>query len=300
MSSRDGDEYTCHMAAPSTVNGKAVAEAGALTAVMSVQRALDMLSLLAGNTDGLRLTEIAAELGADRANAMRILAEMERGGFVYRDAVSDRYRLTFQLTSLGFRHLEATGVEGWVQPILDHLARATRELVRMTVVDGHGLRWVAKAQFGKGALIVDPHMGAEVILNATATGKAWLSTHSDEDAIALVLRQGIRPNTPHTLVTTKDLVADLKRVRQRGYGTAVSEGELGVLAIAAPILTRTSNGTAMAVGTVSVVGPAQRVMPETLDEWAPAVIHAAGVLGDTWGPYARRLGIGVRAESTRV
>jgi IclR family transcriptional regulator, acetate operon repressor len=253
---------------------------------MSVERALRILELLAGNAAGLRLVEVAAALGADRANALRILAEMERQGFVQQDPISDRYRLTFMVTSLGFRHLEATGIGGWTQPVLDRLAETTQELVRMTVADSGRLRWVAKAQGANSALVLDPEMGAEVVLHATATGKAWLAAQPESEARALLRRHGMEPQTHATLTSVDAFMTELRQVRARGYATAVSEGEDGVLAVAAAIMAKGAHGEHVAVGTVSVAGPLPRVTPEKLDAWAPAARHAAKTLGDTWGTFA--------------
>lgn len=264
---------------------KPIANSAAPRAIMSVGRALEILELLAGNREGLRLAEFAARLRADRANVLRILTQMESKGFVLKDPVSDRYRLTFLLTALGFRHIEASGVNRLVQPILNHLAEVTRELVRMTVLQNGTLRWVAQAQGANSQLIVDPIMGKEVVLHATATGKVWLATLPEEEAVRLVRRQGFLPQTPATIKTTESLVAELARVRARGYGTVVDEAEVGILAVAAAIWAPRTDGTRSVVGTVSVAGPAPRVTAGRLDEWANEVIRAATVIGETWGPY---------------
>ncbi len=267
------------------VTHNSVAESDGRTAVLSVARALRMLELLASSTHGLRLAEIAASLGADRANALRLLAEMEHGGFVFKDPISDRYKLTFLITALGFRHLEATGLGQWAQPILDRLAEKTREMVRMTVVEEGTLRWIARAQGANSALIIDPDMGNDVVLHTTASGKAWLATLDRADALRLVLRRGLEARTPRSITTAEAFSAELDRTADRGYGLAVEEGDLGVLAIAAPIWTRGNDGRRTAVGTVSVAGPVPRISPEQLETWAEDVTAAARLLGETWGPY---------------
>ncbi len=262
-----------------------VAESDGRASVLSVARALRILELLASSSHGLRLAEIAASLGADRANALRILGEMEHRGFVFKDAISDRYKLTFLITALGFRHLEATGLSQWAQPILDRLAEKTREMVRMTVVEDGTLRWIARAQGANSVLIIDPDMGNDVVLHTTASGKAWLATLDRGEALRLVLRRGLDARTPHSITSAEQFAAELDRTAERGYGLAIEEGDLGVLAIAAPIWARGNDGTPTAVGTVSVAGPVPRVSREQPEGWAPDVIAAARLLGETWGPY---------------
>lgn len=254
------------------------------TSAVSVERALDVLQLLAGDRHGLRLAEIAARLGADRANALRILGTMERRGFVLRDPISDRYKLTFLVTALGFRHLDAAGVDQWAQPILDELAARTRELVRLTVAEPDGLRWIARAQGANAGLIVDPDQGNEVTLHATASGRAWLACLPEDEALALLARRGLTPLTDRTLTDPEAQREELRRVRERGYGLALQEAVPGILAVAVAII---DDGTPL--GTVSVAAPTTRATIETLESWVPEIRRAATRLARMWGPYVVEL-----------
>jgi IclR family acetate operon transcriptional repressor len=252
--------------------------------ITSVERCLEILLMLAGSRVGLRLAEVATKLGSDRANAQRILSTMEERGFVFRDQESNRYKLTFLVTSLGFRHLEAAGVSEWAQPTLDGLAAETHDLVRLAVGEPDKLRWIACAQGSADTLIVDPVQGKEVPLHATANGKAWLAQFPEEDAIKLVLRQGFQPRT-HKTITTVDALRDgLRRVRERGYGTADEEADLGVVAVAVAIVRK-----GRPLGTISVAAPTSRATVQSLEEFVPQVRRAASVLAETWGPYVDTL-----------
>jgi len=251
----------------------------------SVERSLDILLLLAGSRDGLRPAEIASKIGADRANVFRILNAMEERDFVFRDAVSDRYKLTFLVTSLGFRHLEAAGVGEWAQPILDSLAEETQELVRLAVGETDRLRWVARAQGAeRGTVVIDPVQGKQVQLHASASGKAWLAQLPEDDAVRLVLRHGFQQYTPKTITSAEALRAELRLVRERGFGTADEEADLGVIAIAVAIV---RNGRPL--GTISVAAPTSRVTVNTLIQFVPQAKRAAALLAETWGPYVDTL-----------
>lgn len=252
--------------------------------VTSVERSLAILEVLAGNRAGLRLVELAEAIGADRANALRILAAMDERGFVFRDPVSDRYRLTFRVTALGYRQLEAAGVEEWAQPVLNRVAAETQELVRLAAAERNTLHWIARAQGSGGTLIVDPIQGKEVPLHATAAGKAWLALMPENDAIKLVLRQGFTPRTPRTVTTIDGLRAELRVTRERGYGIAVEEADPGILAVAVATV---RDGKAL--GTLSVAAPTTRSTIETLVRWVPPLQRAAGLLAETWGPYVAEL-----------
>lgn len=258
--------------------------AAAPTTITSVERSLAILALLAGSRGGLRLAEVAVALGADRANALRILSVMEEHGFVFRDLISDRYKLTFRMTALGFRHLEAAGVDQWAQPILDQLAAETEELIRLAAAERDGLRWIARAQGNSSRVIVDPVQGREVPLHATAAGKVWLAQLPADHAVQLVLRQGFVQRTPRTITTVEALRAELRRVRERGFGTVDEEADPGILSIAVAIFSGDRP-----VGTVSIAAPSLRATIDSLEGHLLLLRRAAALLGETWGPYVAEL-----------
>lgn len=153
----------------------------------------------------------------------------------------------------------------------------------MTVVDGDSLVWVAKAQGAKATLRLDPIMARPVVLHATATGKAWLATLPEKDALRIVLHRGfdsasVGPNAVRSIGRLRD---DLRKTRTRGYGMVIEEAEPGVTALAAVIRAGDRNELP-AVGTVSVAGPSVRLTRKRIGEIVPAVLSAASDLSQLW------------------
>ena len=89
------------------------------------------------------------------------------------------------------------------QPLTDHVAQASGELVRLAIVDGDRLSFVTKAQGACFGLRHDPVMGLDVRLSCSAGGHTWLMTLSDERAAEIVSKQGfgdprgLRPQGAH-------------------------------------------------------------------------------------------------------
>jgi IclR family transcriptional regulator, acetate operon repressor len=249
----------------------------------SVERALEILELLVDRPEGLSLTAIAEPLEMPKSAAHKLLNTLIVRRYVSQDPLTQHYKLTMHLVSLGFRQLGATKLPEICQPVLDDLASQTEELVRMTVVDGDSLVWVAKAQGATETLRVDPIMARSVVLHATATGKAWLATLPEKDALRIVLHQGFDSVSvgPNALRSVDQLRDELRKTRTRGYGVVNEEAEPGVAAIAAAI--RASNSReSPAVGTVSVAGPSVRLTRKRIGEIAPALLAAASELSRLW------------------
>jgi IclR family acetate operon transcriptional repressor len=249
-----------------------------------IDRVLDLLELLSGHPGGLSLSEICRRQSIPKVAAHRALSALVRNGFVEQDETNEWYRLTLKTTTIGLRFLAETGITEICQPVLDRLAAKTAELVRLVVFNGDTLLWVAKSQGALSGLRYDPDMGQAVVLHATAAGRAWLSTLSDEEAVQIVLERGFSiPARFHRRVITNEasLRAELNATRERGYGLAIEEGAAGTAAIAIPIFNALDTKS-RAVGAVSVAGPIVRMTPSRIVEMIPDVRAAALELSQIW------------------
>lgn len=255
------------------------------------QRCLDIVELLADAPDGIALSAISLKLGVPKSATHRFLTLLGARGFVRQDAVTQHYRLTLKLTALGARFLAGTHLTDAAQPVLDALAARSGELARLAVVEGPGMTWVAKAQGALSGLRYDPDAGRDVLLHATATGKAWLASLPEEAALALVARRGLPPAAglgPRVVRTLGHFRRELRETRRRGYGEAVDEGAPGVAAVAAAV--RGQPGPdAPVVATVSIAGPLARMDAARRAELGKQVISAASELAEVWPVRVRLL-----------
>ena len=255
----------------------------------NLRRAIRLLELLTDAPDGARLTDLAQALGVNRAIPFRALAELEEMGYVHQDPGSERYSASFKLGALGLKQLETAGLRRWSDEALRDLADKTKELVRLAVVSDSSLRWVAKAQGSNSALLLDPANGAEAVLHATATGKAWLSTLSD-DEIRKVLGKGqLAQRTAKTKTDVKAVMAEIALARKLGYAMTQEEMDVGISAMAAPIVPKSSEG-GRAVATVSVAGPSARLTKDALTKLVPEVKKTASRLAAEWDVYIHLAG----------
>lgn len=247
-----------------------------------IERVLDILTLLADHPQGLPITEIARRLDMPKSAVHRLLSVLVGRGLAVQDEYSQRYRMTVKLAAIGFRFLAASGITEICQPSLDRLAARTGELVRLALVEDDSLIWIAKAQGAFTGLRYDPDMGQPVVLHATSTGKAWLASMDEAQAVALVKSRGFVVPSRFGKPIVRDeasLRAELARTRERGYGTSIEEGEPGTCALGCVIL---DPQTRRAIGTVSVAGPVARLTPERIAAIAPDVQATAAEISDLW------------------
>lgn len=250
-----------------------------------LSHSLGALALLAEAGRGARLTDIAERLEAPKSSVQRLLQQLIEEGWVEQDGETGHYRLTFRVAALGQRYLQAVGMADAVDAILNSLARRTRELARLTIVDRGKLVWIGSAQGAAPGLMYQPAMGGSIVSYATANGKAWLATLDDAEIDHIVAREGLGAGRdtldlgPNAHRSLSSLRRDLVQVRAKGYATADEEAEPGVAALAVAVLDPV---TGVALGTTSVAGPLVRLPRKRHAELARDVKLAAAELARVW------------------
>ena len=249
-----------------------------------LERCFQLIELLAEEPRSFRLGVISERLDLQKGAVHRLLTALCNMGWVEQEPETGFYRLTLRLAIMGQRVLLATRIPDLTRPILQKLADESQELVRMAIVEGERLSWVAFVQGRRTGLIYQPEMIGRVPLTVTANGKAW--------------RFG-----PRAIRSIDAFLPALDETRARGWGMSYEEAEQGIAAIAAPI--RPSGPNTAAVATCSVAGPLMRFGAEDIVRNASLVMAAANEIAAIWPlrsaqtqadlAVARQLGDHIRA-----
>ncbi len=247
-------------------------------AMSGVLRTLGILEYLCTQVEAVPLAAIADDLDIPRSACHRLLVDLKNAGYVRQLRDHGDYILTTKLVGMGLGFLATSGIVDIAQARLDRLADTSGELVRLAIVDGDRLTWVAKAQGALRGLRYDPDMGMDTILSCSATGHAWMQTMTDERALELVSRQGFgQPNQygPNAPTTIKALLGFIHRARERGYATINEVFAPAMTAMAAPVQRR---GGYPAIGVISIAGPLSRLTEQRMKALGPALLAAAAEL----------------------
>ena len=103
-------------------------------------------------------------------------------------------------------------------------------------------------------------IGKRAPLHSTGVGKALLIDYSNHE-IEHMIKKGLTPLTPHTITTKEDLIAELEKIRKKGYAIDDEECEIGARCVAAPIW----DYTGRVVAGISVSGPVSRMNIEKIE-----------------------------------
>jgi DNA-binding IclR family transcriptional regulator len=213
-------------------------------------------------------TALAADLGAAKSTVHRHLRTLERNGVVVAD--DDGYRLGLRLLDFGVAARNDHPLYAVATPKVEELARETGEKVWcITEEGGRGIHLVGAT--GEGSVRTDAREGARTYLHQHAAGKAILAHLPEERVAAIVDRHGLPARTDHTITDREELLADLQRVRERGFAINREESVPKLHAVGVPI----TDGAGRALGAISVSGPSSRLDGERLTEELPALLLGA-------------------------
>lgn len=248
------------------------------TAAKSFRRMAAVLNCFSRTRERLSIAEIAEETGLPRTTIHRITSSLREIGLIDQDGRRGDYRLGLRMFYFGSMVLANLNLnERAHHPVLQ-LHTLTGEIVHLHMFDGGHMVCIEREEMGELRSTTLTTIEAAPV-HCTSVGKAFLAFQSEEFIRRLVASEGLEKRTHKTLATVEDLLADMSRVRERGYSTDEEENEIGVQCIGAPI--RDSRGRVFA--SVSVSGPAPRMPVARLKGLAPMVMQTANTISRQLG-----------------
>jgi IclR family KDG regulon transcriptional repressor len=260
-----------------TVERRRRSEPGSRYQIGSLGRALDLLELV-GEQPGLTLTELARTSELTKVTVFRILANLERRGYVRRDEATGRYRLGMKVIELGSRLVDELDLRLIARPILEELRNQSGETVNLAVPVDWRITYIDILQSSQG-LRMAATVGATDDLHSTALGKAILAFEPPDAIREFFAGRRLLQKTERTITAEKRLREELAAVRARGYSVDDEENEIGARCAAAAVL----GPDGSAVGAVSISGPATRMTLERLDELGPLIRRSSENISERLG-----------------
>ncbi len=241
-----------------------------------MERAISILTLVAGAEAPLGLSEIGRASGIDKATALRLLLTLENAKLIQRDALSRRYSLASGLWRL---------VNSWrsdlrfaAMPFLESLRRSTGETVQLVFPRGFE-RVVVEALAGAHELAVVPSVGTIQPIYVGASGKTLMAFLPEDERDRIIELTGLKPLNPLGITDRNTYLEVLKDIRRKGYAESIGDVTLGACALAAPVFDTTGRIAAA----VSLRGPEIRMQKDRLAQMAPLVMETGRAISAALG-----------------
>jgi DNA-binding IclR family transcriptional regulator len=245
--------------------------AGPAALVQSVDRAVAVLELLASRGES-GITEIAGELGVHKSTASRLVSVLEGRGLVEQLGQRGKYVIGFGVVRLAGAAIGRLDLATLGLPVCQGLADQLGETVNIAVLDDTAAVNITQAR-GAAAISAQNWIGQRTPLHATSSGKVLLANLEPARRKEIV-NGPLSRYTPDTVTDPVALNAELDEVVAAGYATTFEELEIGLHAVAAPIV----GAGGRVIAAMSASGPAYRLPRRQLKAIAGDLVAALAEL----------------------
>jgi len=254
---------------PSATSRKATAgeETADSQGVRSIQRALDILSLLSEDRPLVAVRDIVAATGLAKTTVIRIVQTLEQSGLLW--ATNSGYMAGPGLWRWAHLARRSWELPPETQRMMRELAARERETVNVYVARDIVRVCIAQQESPQPLRHV-VHVGDELPLWAGASAKVLLRNASP------ALLERVARSSPYGEEHVRRMREWIDEAAQQGYAVSHGEREEGLSAVAVPILGR--SGTVVAALTLS--GPTVRFTDERVAVFAEALLAAAAQMNE--------------------
>lgn len=213
------------------------------TLVNSVSKAFQLLDLLANAPNcEMSIKDIVYVTGWNRTTVYRFLQTLSENGYVEMLPGRQVYRITFKLLDMSNTMLDSLDIKSLSLPHMIRLVNKWKVNCNLAIADHDSIIVIHNIKYDYS--IPPLYNGRRGELPSCGTGKAMLSTWSEE-AIQLFLNtHEIVAYTDKTITNKDELYKELLQIKRQGYALDRGEYLYGNYCVAAPIVGTSGYATA--------------------------------------------------------
>ena len=230
--------------------------------IAGLAKGLTLLEAFGVDRQRLNVTQVAERTGISRTAARRYLKTLKYLGYL--DTDEHYFWLTHRVLRFSSAYLSTAHLPKITQSFLNLLCAQTSLTFSIVVLDENEIVPIARSYLPQqDNLRVSPygmHLGNRLPAHATSTGKILLAAMSKQEQMNWIQQYGLKRLTPYTVTDEHNFIDVLDQIRQSDYCLSKEEHELGVIAIAVPIL----DAKGQAIAALNCMSQTNRVQDEYL------------------------------------
>ena len=247
--------------------------------VQSVERAFDILELLASAEREMQLREITQATGLNASTCHHLVSTLVKRGYVGQNPRGRTYFISNKVLELSTSRLRQFDLKDAAMPELRKLNKKTGESVHLAAMQGYDLTTLAKLDSTRPIRVGTDMSGKADAAHATATGKAILAWLPETEIARVIAEKGLSGFTDKTMTGMADLLEDLRHVRRNGFSTDKEEFQPGVTCVGSAI--RDHSGAV--IGSISCSMPTLRAEGDHLETVIRAVQQSTTAVSQLLG-----------------
>lgn len=202
--------------------------------VSSIEKAFEILEVLARPPYEYNVSEIAKVSGINRTTVYRILSLLKGKDAVILDEDSDKYKLGPLNYSLGSIYMANANYENNLLKLLKELAELSKESVGLARRDGDKVISLYEVEsYQPAKMHYKP--GTFYPMNKGCYGKCLMAYYDPERVKTLLYKQTYEKTCSNTLTDPQEILEEYERIRKQGYVQSISETQEYAIGIGAPV-----------------------------------------------------------------
>lgn len=214
-------------------------------AAPALEKGLDILELISMESAPMSLAQVGQRLGRTSGEIFRMLAALERRGYLARGPRPEQYVLTNKLFELAHRHPPTKRLLALALPVMEDLAREIQQSCHLAVRHEDDALIVAQVDC-PGFTGFAVRVGAHAPLAESCSGRILLAFQPPEVRASWLGADG--GDSKGGGLEARGLDAALADLRERGYNRMESRVHAGIIDFGVPVLDH--EGRALAALTV--------------------------------------------------
>ncbi len=256
--------------------------------VPNLERALQILELLAEHPEGMTTTQITEILEFPRNSVFRITSTLQDHDYLSRDEKTKAFQLTQKLLTIGYSALSEQSLVEKSIGVMRNLRDRFRETVPLGILHGEmGLVIEEVPGTHPFRFVLEP--GKTFNLHTSAPGKAILAYLPVEQREELIQQIDFKKFNERTIIDGDSYRLVLEEVRDLGYSIDNAEETEGMHCLGAPIFNRHG----IPIAAIWLTGPTNRIFEDDFDLIGMEVRRHADLISKSLG-----YGISVNGDNT--
>jgi len=244
-------------------NTETVTTGGNTTRVQVLDRALDLIELLATSEKGQSIAELSAATGLPKSTIHRILATYAERHYIEKDEETSVYSLGQKFVEIASIYLNKIVLKTEAAPVMHEMATTFNAICYLGVLENNEVMYLERAeQFN--SLRLYTQIGKREPLYCTALGKVLMGALPEEEFERIACHLNYKPYTPNSVKNFEEFKREVKTTRVNGYALDIGEHVAGNSCFAMPIYDYTRK--VMAAMSVSAHGLLDNYPIELLHE----------------------------------
>ena len=211
----------------------------------SLAKVFKIIELLKGKK-GIKLQQITKTLDLPKSTTHRILTELIKNKYVYKDE-NNYYRLGYKFLEISSNIIDNYDLREIAEGSIDKLNEMTKETIHLAILLDNQLTYIDKRESQHSIKMVS-QIGKSGPIYCTGVGKALLAFQPQEVIDDILANTDLYRFTKNTITSKDLLLQELSKIRTNGYAVDVEEHENHIGCIAAPIW----NNENKVIGSISI------------------------------------------------